>query len=305
MHQLHAVRPGAGRSGPRPGSLDQLVDLVDAARSRSHHSAPSTRAVSQPARPRAGRRLVPGGLTIASCQAVIPSEWRYPLGRSGGRRARRVGRRREEPLDDLGGALVERASRGAVRVALDPAIDGSGVSRSIPASSRARVLTHDEWPSRFGRNAGRSGTIASRSSRRGTPRSKSAMDQPLPMIQGVGVGAGVRPDRVEDASRPRASRTSHWIRSTPGADRVDVGVLEPGTSSRPRRSMTRVRGPISAPTSAADPTATIRSPRIATASARGRRGVDGVDVAAGQDEVGGTSGSRSSAEDDSAPARPR
>jgi hypothetical protein len=44
----------------------------------------------------------------------------------------------------------------------------------------------------------------------------------------------------------------------------------PGTTTRPFSSMTRVEGDANARTSASVPTATMRSPRIASASAHGR-----------------------------------
>jgi hypothetical protein len=47
--------------------------------------------------------------------------------------------------------------------------------------------------------------------------------------------------------------------------------MKPGTSIMPRASITRVVGAVSLRTSAPEPTATMRSPAAATASAHGRR----------------------------------
>ena len=156
------------------------------------------------------------------------------------------------------------------------------------------MLTHVEWPSRFGRNAGRSGTIASRSSRRGVPSRKSAMYQPLPTIHGVvRVGRDVGPDRREHAV-PAARVADVALEPVDAAgDRVDVGVLE-ARQEQPAGEVDdpRVAARRAAATSAAD--ADGDDPLAADGDGLGARPgrVDGVDVAAGQDEVGGAVGMR-------------
>ena len=59
---------------------------------------------------------------------------------------------------------------------------GSGVRASIPASSSARLFTQAPWPSRFGRNTGRSATTASSACLVGMPPGKAAIAQPPPVI---------------------------------------------------------------------------------------------------------------------------
>ena len=174
----------------RPGgrvreTLEELVDLLATAL-----AIPPQRGLDARRQPARGRR--PGGRSRASCgvdDRVLPGRdpERVEVRLAGAGTPRRQSCRSsagEQPLDEVGGALVERARRRAVRIALDPAV--RRVRRVAVDARRARapaLLTQLEWPSRFGRNAGRSGTIASRSSRRGVPFSKSAMYQPLPTIQ--------------------------------------------------------------------------------------------------------------------------
>ena len=59
---------------------------------------------------------------------------------------------------------------------------GSGVWRSIPASRSAAEFTQAPWPSRLGRNAGRSGSTRSSAAAVGVPPAKADMPQPPPEI---------------------------------------------------------------------------------------------------------------------------
>ena len=68
----------------------------------------------------------------------------------------------------------------------------------------------------------------------------------------------------------------------------------PGVRVAPPRSTTSVPGPRQSRTSDASPTAAIRPSRTATAVAYGRARVEGADVGAGEDEVGGGHGEVSS-----------
>ena len=81
-------------------------------------------------------------------------------------------------------ALVQRALRRAVGVALDAPVRRIGVSAVIRAISSAFEFTHTLWPSRFGRYAGRSDTTASSASFGGQPRGNASWDQPPPRIHG-------------------------------------------------------------------------------------------------------------------------
>ena len=135
----------------------------------------------------------------------------------------------------------------------------------IPARSSAALLTHASWPSRLGRNTGRSGTIRSRSSRRGTPPGKSASDQPPPSIHSqVRMRGGVGGDHLE--VRVEAARLVEVALESlePGGRRVHVRVAEAGDGPAPELDDAR-RGPTSGRTSRSPPTATIRPSRTASA----------------------------------------
>ena len=122
--------------------------------------------------------------TIASCQAVMPSECRYVCA-TAARGVVLVGvLRRDGPTSAIAPSWsVPDGSPSAVR-SIRPS-PGSGVSRVMPASSSARELTQAPCPSRLVKNAGRSGTIASRTSFVGVPPGNTSMYQPPPRIHGA------------------------------------------------------------------------------------------------------------------------
>ena len=113
---------------------------------------------------------------------------------------------------------------------------GSGVSDVTPASSSALLFTQVLWPSRFGRNTIRSGTVASRRSLGGATGNTS-IDQPPP-----GIHPG--PDRSSRTSGPprdtRRGCAGRADRTKPIGPRCSpdgLGILEP-EQHRPRRSTT-------------------------------------------------------------------
>ena len=93
------------------------------------------------------------------------------------------------------------------------------------------------------------------------------------------VEVAIEPTDAVEAAAQRASdrELTGWTCASP----------KPGVTVRPRSSTTRVRGPISLPTAASSPTATIRPPRTAMALATEPAAVHRLDPAARQDEVGG------------------
>ena len=179
-HELHARRRVAAEDAVRP-PLDELVDLLEPSRAVPPQRADDARGELAGLGEREVRglvrrlhpRVLPGGdaeaVQVALC---LEQPARYSASSPRGQRA-----------DEVHRALVEGAERRAVGVAGDPAGDGvGGVRRDARRSSSAALLTHASWPSRLGRNTGRSGTTRSRSSRRGGPPGKSASDQPPPRI---------------------------------------------------------------------------------------------------------------------------
>ena len=120
--------------------------------------------------------------TIASCQPVMPSDNRCACASSNawyqsspltGGRSRDTSEAAPSCSMPFGWPAASRSIRPSA---------GSGVVRSIPASVRAMLLTQAPWPSRLGRNTGRSATTASSSSRVGIPPGKASIDQPPPVI---------------------------------------------------------------------------------------------------------------------------
>ena len=149
--------------------------------------------------------------------------------------------------------------------------DGSGVDAVTPASSSALVFTQALWPSRLVRKAGRSGTIRSRSSRRGVPPSNAAMYQPPPRIH---ASSGCDRAYASITSNPGPDCASAWRSHRSIARPPWTGWTwaswNPGVTVRPRSSITRVRGPIHPATIASGPTATSLPSRTATADAHDR-----------------------------------
>ena len=159
--------------------------ICSAPRDRSHHIAPTTRPVSSPREAsatyarssvvRLDDGVLPGGDPEPVQVALAETKRLLELGR------RVVGHqtRRPDPSPPRGGCRTA-SRRGRARSGRRWGRRSSAV---IPASSRAFEFTHAPCPSRFVRNAGRSGTTRSRSSRRGVPPSNAAMYQPPPRIQ--------------------------------------------------------------------------------------------------------------------------
>ena len=104
---------------------------------------------------------------------------------------------------------------------------GSGVCASMPASSRARVLTHAEWWSRLGRKTGRSGHARSSRSAVGTPPGKASIDQPPPVTHGrSGCSRGVRRDPLDVLLDGAEVGEVAQVQLGAGLHRVDVRVVE-------------------------------------------------------------------------------
>ena len=168
------------------------------------------------------------------------------------------------------GALVERprglpwASRS-----IRPS-HGSGVSRVMPATSNAFEFTQAPCTSRFSRKTGRSGTTSSRSSFVGVPPGKCAISQPPPKIQGSSrMPFAYATTASRYASTPGRSWSETWSRYRP-ANGVDVRVLERRQHHPAGRWRTSFASGNRSRTSGSVPTATMRSPRIATAPAHRR-----------------------------------
>jgi hypothetical protein len=148
---------------------------------------------------------------------------------------------------------------------------GSAVPFQMPARASASVLTQASWPSRFWSRTGRSGTIRSRSSRRGVPPGKSERVQPPPRIQGLAAA-----NAVELAADPRQA----------GHRRVDVRVLEPRRDGPPAQldvagSGTDATAHVPVAAHGDDP-AVAHGQRLGP----GPRGIGGEDATPGQDEIG-------------------
>ena len=155
------------------------------------------------------------------------------------------------------------------------------------------MLTHVEWPSRFGKNAGRSGhdrveILAARRAVREIGHVPAAADDPRVVRMGRGVG----PDRLEDTG-PAVRLAEVALEAVdPAEDRVDVDVLEAGQEEPageiddPRSRSDEV-GDVGRLADRADPVAVNGDGR---GPWPGR--IDGMDVAAPEDEVGGAFGMR-------------
>ena len=145
---------------------------------------------------------------------------------------------------------------------------GSAVVRSIPDMARARELAHATWPSSLSKKAGRSGTMASRRLRCGSPRGNAGSDHPLPWIHSrSGCAAAWAAIAWRYAAASVRSWRSQLRESMPPSIGWTCASWNPGSSVSPSSSITRVAGPIRGRTSAELPTKTIRPSRAATASA--------------------------------------
>ena len=167
---LHDPRSSSARP-TRPSSRRcASSSTCSSPRSRSHQSAPITRAVSSPrSAPAVGRVVVP------------------PIRGGDGRvLPRRDPESVEVPLALEDGAVDRRATGRAPGSRRDPprscpAGRPVGVPILPPGSSSAREFTQPLCPSRFGRE-GRSGTIESSRSFVGVPPGNRSIDQPPPRI---------------------------------------------------------------------------------------------------------------------------
>ena len=245
-------------------------------RSRSHQSAPTTRAVRSPLP--AGAKV--GGVVVhpevGGHDRVLPG--RDPEGVQVSLTLEQslvhlVGRRfRCETADELCGALVERAARLAVVVALDPAVGGIGRGRRHPAPSPALGCS----PTCYGRR-GSAGTRCGRAPpHRGGPWSGSHRGtRPWTSRRPGSIRGPDAPRRTSsrEAGSPRvewSSWRSHCNRSTPPPTGWTCASWNPGRSIRPARSKTSVLGPTCSRIASSLPTATIRPSLTATACSRVR-----------------------------------
>ena len=151
----------------------------------------------------------------------------------------------------------------------------SAVAAVIPARRSAALFSQMECRSLLSRATGTSGATASSSARCGrTPSVHVLACQPAPRIQADGrsAWAAARARTISaTASAEAAAVTSISVARSASSMKWTWLSVKPGSSSRPVRSITSVRGPRSSARSAAVPTARKRSPRTATASAQGVR----------------------------------
>jgi hypothetical protein len=220
--------------------------------------------------------------------------------------------RRRETLDDRGRALVQRPAGRPVRVALDPAVRGIGCV-AVDARELERLRVDPDRMAvlvRQVRRPVRDDRVELLAPRRPVGevghRPAAAEDPRL-----VGMGFDVAPDRGQDRL-PAADAVERALEALDARrDRVDVGVLEP-RQQEPSGQVdhaavrTDAVGHVARRADGDDPLAP-DGDRL-----RDRPpGVDRVDVAAGEDEVGGAAGgghrprgSHTSAERRGAVARP-
>ena len=284
-HQLHARRgvPAHRPLGPsRDQALDLLQPVVVLPPQRAHDPR---RQLAAAGHPQVGRVAVgpdDGVLPVGDAQRVqVGLALDQPPVELG------VAGRRDVALDEVLGALVERAQRRPVGVAGDPAVVRVRRVHGDPAISSARLLTHASWPSLLGRKTGRSGTTRSRSSRLARPPGKWARYQPLPRIHGSsGFAAAYAAIRSRYASMPARPDEVAVESVDARADRVDVAVAEPGRH-RPTAEVDDPRPGAGVPhdrrvaAHGRDP-AVLHRERLRPRAGR----VGGEDASPGQDEVG-------------------
>ena len=143
---------------------------------------------------------------------------------------------------------------------------GSWVPASMPAIVIAAVFTQALWWSRFGRKAGRPPVTVSRSAAVGRPPGKADMVHPPPVTQAPGASEAQYSATVSRHSCRERSPTRLQRRlSSPPPTGCTCASPNAGSASRPRRSMTRVRRPVSSRISSSLPTAWMTPPRTASA----------------------------------------
>ena len=143
---------------------------------------------------------------------------------------------------------------------------GSGVLASMPAIVSAAVFTQALWWSRFGRKAGRPPVTVSRSAAVGSPPGKADMVQPPPSTQACGSSAAQYSATVSRHScRDRSPTRLQRRLSSPPPTGCTCASPNAGSASRPRRSITRVRRPVSSRISSSLPTARMTPSRTASA----------------------------------------
>src|SRR6202167_96956 len=148
---------------------------------------------------------------------------------------------------------------------------GSGVSRVMPASCNACELGSAMWPSSRLTKTGWPALTASIS--RGVGRRtgvQSSWSHPPPVIQRPGGSLAANSAmRRRNSSSDFASRNCTPAKLSPPLTKCTCASLKPGSTSLPPTSSTSVPAPIHLRISPLGPTATMRFPRQATASARG------------------------------------
>jgi hypothetical protein len=144
---------------------------------------------------------------------------------------------------------------------------------AVPVREERRPIRHD-----------RVEVLAARRAVREVGHVPAAADDPGLL----GVGLGVGPDGGDRAVAAALLAEVAFDEVHPAGDRVDVRVLEArGRSSRPARSTTRVRGPIQRGDVARGPNRDDPLARDGDRLGPRQCRLDGVDVASGQDEIGG------------------
>ena len=149
---------------------------------------------------------------------------------------------------------------------------GSGVFEVMPAMRRATELASPMCSSYRSTNTGVAGVTASMSARvgSGAPGHRCSSQLPPSIHSPWAVRFARSPIRLANSAGVAASFRSTASSCAPPVIRWMWASSKPGMRNRPLASITRVAGPRRRSTSARLPTARIRSPAIATASASGR-----------------------------------
>ncbi len=223
---------GWNRSWPRARSrCSTRSSTCSRPRSRSHHSAPTTRAVSRPSAASDRYASSVAGVTHASCHPVIPRACRCRWAAStAASHSSAPGRRDHLGVEPVRGALVQRPGRFAGhRVALDPAVrrvrgarrdaaelEGAAVGPGavhVPVEQEHGPVGHDGVEVLLARRP--AGEVLHRPPAAEHPRL-------------VGVVGGVAADDVEVLGATGRVVQPHPAQVPPGDGRVHVAVLEAG-----------------------------------------------------------------------------